>query len=118
MPLNISRDWIDQVDNGAMQEASVKRIADYMRKNLPPLQDVPEDDLRAFVRRNKARAPMLRLQAENSVARFCVIQYLTEERAVDDPEVQRLFWRPGADPDKDIVKMMDSVVAQLRALGL
>lgn len=91
------------------------RLRRYLRRNPPPTGQLEARKLDAVMDQSARTGADIGFKTEQGHARWAYLMQVTDGKVARMPEVRSLMRREGADPDRDVSKLMDVIVAQLRA---
>jgi hypothetical protein len=91
------------------------RIRRFLLRNPPPTGALEPDRLEQLIEDSARTGDKIGLRTQQGHARWAYLNQITDGRAAQMPAVQALMAREGANPDRDVSKLLDVVTAALRA---
>lgn len=91
------------------------RMRRYLERNPPPTGALSERKMDQIINESAQSGRKMGLRTEQGHARWAYLMQITDGKAARMPAVQALMGRQGADPDRDVSKLLDIVAASLRA---
>lgn len=91
------------------------RMRRYLERNPPPTGALSKRKMDQIINESAQSGRKMGLRTEQGHARWAYLMQITDGKAARMPAVQALMGRQGADPDRDVSKLLDIVAASLRA---
>lgn len=91
------------------------RMRRYLKRNPPPTGPLDERKMDQIIAQSAQTGRKMGLRTEQGQARWAYLMQITDGKVAHMPDVQALMGRPGADPDRDVSKLLDIITASLRA---
>ena len=104
-----------QVFTKAANESFQRRVAAYLRQNLPELTaGVDNEELDRRIETWQSRAARYGVTTERAIAKWCFLAMVTSESFDEQPELHEYLSQPNPDPAAKIDTLMDALYVRLR----
>lgn len=98
-----------------MVTAQRNRLRRFLLRNPPPTGALNNRELEKVLDDSARSGNKIGLRSEQGHARWAYLNQITGGKVAQMPAVQALMGREGADPDRDVSKLLDVIAASLRA---